>query len=392
MADVHTIEGHGGHPDLGTGVTGGRETTGRGLRVLLLSRYDRIGSSSRLRHYQFLPLLESHGIHVDVQPLLPNQYLSQLYFEGRKTIQVIARAYIERLRQFFQAGRYDLLWIEKEALPWLPYMFERWMLAAGPPYVIDFDDAWFHAYGQHRQPLVRLLLGDKLNKLMRNAALVTTGNAYLLSHALRAGAPRVALIPTVVDLDRYDTSTPAPARDGFTVGWIGSPVTARYLTSVQDTLRRCLKETPMRVVLVGADANALESLPVERVNWNEETEVESIKTFDVGIMPLDNTPWERGKCGYKLIQYMACERPVIASPVGVNRDIVDHGVNGFLCETPEEWYQALSALRADPDLRRAMGKAGRDKVERLYTLDKVGPQLVQLLKTAARVQATPANA
>lgn len=361
-----------------------RATPGQsGLRVLLLSRYDRLGSSSRLRHYQFLPFLEEHGIQVDVHPLLPNTYLSKLYFERSKPLQLIVRAYLKRIFRCMRSHEYDLIWIEKEMLPWLPYAVERGLLAFGPPYIVDFDDAWFHTYGRHRLAPVRRLLGNKLNLLMRNAALVTTGNPYLLSHALRAGAPRVALMPTVIDLARYAIPPAKPADSDFTIGWIGSPVTSRYLDLVQDTLQQCLDAGRTRIVLVGADSEALSTLPVERVGWNEESEVDSIMSFDVGIMPLDNTPWERGKCGYKLIQYMACGRPILASPVGVNRDIVEHGVNGFLCDTPEEWLQALTLLCRNPELRRSMGEAGRAKVEQLYTLDKIGPKLVEHLRTAA---------
>jgi hypothetical protein len=115
----------------------------------------------------------------------------------------------------------------------------------------------------------------------------------------------------------------------------------------------------------------------------EETEVSAIQSMDIGVMPLTDTPWARGKCGYKLIQYMACGLPVIASPVGVNKDIVEHGVNGFLAETDKEWCSAIETLLSDSELRRRMGAAGRKKVEESYSLQVWGPRVAQMLRGVA---------
>ncbi|MGQ9368776.1 glycosyltransferase [Azospirillum sp. ST 5-10] len=353
------------------------------MRVLLLSRYARLGSSSRLRYYQFLPELAARGIQVDVSPLLPDRYLSALYESGKRPVELAARSFVTRILRMLSTRRYDLLWVEKELLPWLPYGFERLLLAWAPPYVIDYDDAWFHVYDSHPHVAVRTVLGDKLDRLMRGAALVTVGNAYLAARALAAGARRVEVFPTVVSLSRYGEPLPAPRSDPLTVGWIGSPVTARYLELVQGPLRRLCGEGRVRLVLVGANDNAVPTLAASRLDWREDTEVDQIKGFDIGIMPLSNTRWERGKCGYKLIQYMACAKPVIASPVGVNREIVEPGVNGFLAETPEDWYEAVMTLGRDDGLRHAMGAAGRSKVEHEYSLEGVVPRLAEALRSAA---------
>jgi len=361
------------------------------MRVLLLSRYARLGSSSRLRYYQFLPELAAHGIDVDVSPLLPDSYLSSLYRSGERPLSMVMRAYLTRIVQMLALRRHDLLWIEKELLPWLPYGFERLLLKWAPPYVIDYDDAWFHVYDSHPQRFVRALLGHKLDRIMQQAAAVTVGNSYLAARALAAGASRVEVLPTVIDLSRYGAPQDKDGSGPLTIGWIGSPVTARYLGLVLDPLRRVCSEGSARLVLVGANDNVVPELDAARLGWSEDTEVEEIRTFDIGIMPLSNTHWERGKCGYKLIQYMACAKPVIASPVGVNRDIVEHGVNGFLAETPEEWYRAVQALRADPALRHTMGMAGRAKVERLFTLERVAPRLIGVLKDAAFPATQPAG-
>ncbi|MDQ2104717.1 glycosyltransferase family 4 protein [Azospirillum isscasi] len=352
------------------------------MRILLLSRYSPRGPSSRLRHYQFLPALAEAGISVAVAPLLPDSYLEALYTGQPRPLRSIAMAYAARIRQMAAAETFDLLWIEKELLPWFPYGAERWILPSAPPYVVDFDDAWFHHYDRSRWPLVRRMLGSKLDRVMRHAALVTVGNDYLAKRAETAGARSVVILPTVVDLARYPAG-PGQAGHLPAVGWIGSPITDHYLSLVEEPLRRMVTGNEVRLCLVGATPGALGGLPAGRHAWREDTETRHIAAFDIGIMPLADTPWERGKCGYKLIQYMACGKPVVASPVGVNRDIVEHGVNGFLAETPQEWTDALRRLAASPDLRRRLGAAGRAKVERHYSLAGTAPRLIELLRAAA---------
>jgi glycosyltransferase involved in cell wall biosynthesis len=356
------------------------------LRVLLLSRYGRKGPSSRMRHDQFLPRLAADGIAVDPTPFFPDSYLESLYAGRRWPLSKVAGCYARRVAALLDARRHDLLWIEKETLPWLPFAVERLLLAAAPPYVVDFDDAWFHHYDLHRRPLVRRVLGDKLDRLMRGAALVTAGNDYLAERAEQAGARRVAILPTVVDLDRYPAPpvAAAPRRTGpLRVGWIGSPATARYLDLLAEPLTRLTAEQLIRPVLIGAGEGALPGLNADRIPWTEAGEVAALAGIDAGIMPLIDSPWERGKCGYKLIQYMACAKPAIASPVGVNPAIVEDGVTGLLANDPSGWEAALRTLATDHGLCRRMGEAGRVKVERTYSLQAVIPRLAGLLRSAA---------
>jgi glycosyltransferase involved in cell wall biosynthesis len=168
----------------------------------------------------------------------------------------------------------------------------------------------------------------------------------------------------------------------FTIGWIGAPVTAPYLTLVQSVLAKVCQHGDVRVVIVGAQHVQLSGVPVETRAWSEETEVKEIQSFDVGIMPLPDEPWERGKCGYKIIQYMACGKPAVASPVGVNQRIIADGVDGFLAATPAQWMQALRTLHHDHGLRARMGKAAQRKVEKEYSLQVTAPRLAALLRSA----------
>lgn len=351
------------------------------MKVLMLPRYDLLGASSRVRMYQYLPWLQAAGLQVTAAPFFGDGYVRGLQ-HNRRPLPDVARAYASRLGKALHTRRHDLLWIEKEALPWLPASLERALLLGSTPYVLDYDDAVFHYYDQHRWPLVRRLLGDKHPDLMRGAALVVAGNEYLADAARRAGATRIEIVPTVIDLERYaaahiEHAATAPPR----VGWIGQRSTAPLLVPYKHLFGRLADAGLARFTAIGIDTRAM-GLPMEPVPWSEQTEAASVAQLDVGIMPLVDAPFERGKCGYKLIQYMACGLPVVASPVGVNRQIVDHGVNGFLAETEQEWEAALLTLLQDPALRRRMGQAGRRKVEQQYCIQVTGPRIAQLLVSA----------
>lgn len=352
------------------------------MKVLALTRYDRLGASSRMRMLQYLPWLTSAGVTVTVSPLFPDAYVQDLQ-KGQRSPWLVLRAYWQRLLALLGSGNFDLLWIEKECLPWLPTWIERALLPARTPYVLDYDDAVFHYYDEHRSRWVRRLLGGKHPALMRNAALVVAGNAYLSKFANSTGAPRVEIIPTTVDLTRYPAQIDkALVANTPCVGWIGQSATANFLQPLAPLFERLSVSGLARFAAIGINAQEL-SLPMASIPWTEASEVASIQTFDIGIMPLLDGPFERGKCGYKLIQYMACGLPVIASPVGVNAQIVDHGVNGFLASSLQEWEDALTTLLTDSGVRERMGRAGRHKVEQEYCLQVTGPRLANLLQSAA---------
>jgi glycosyltransferase involved in cell wall biosynthesis len=340
-----------------------------------------MGASSRLRTFQYRPYLEALGMRVETAPFFDDAYLSRLY-AGERQGPGAVRHYVDRGRQLLRGRRADLIWLEIEALPWLPWLIERRVLPAGVPLVTDYDDAVFHRYDRHGSPLVRSLLGRKIDRLMAHSDLVLVGNAYLAERATRAGARVVEIVPTVVDVAAYQPLD-RPSSEPVTIGWIGSPSTwDAFVAPLLPDLAGILDTGSVRFRAVGASLRHRGLLHADFLDWTEETEIGLIQGMDIGIMPLPDTPWTRGKCGYKLIQYMACGLPVIASPVGVNREIVEHGVNGFLAATPAEWHAALGALIADRHLRRAFGQAGRATVERAYSLQVHGPRVARLLASA----------
>lgn len=352
------------------------------MNILILSRYGRLGASSRLRMLQYLPSLGQVEVKCDVRPFFDDEMLRAKYQLGGYGFSSLVRAYGSRVIQLLRRKRFDLIWIEKEALPWLPVQVERALLQ-GVPYVLDFDDAWFHNYDLHRSAWVRRILGHRLDRLMAGARLVIGGNDYLLQRARDAGARWVERVPTVIDLDRYPLGpekllgASAPK-----IVWIGSPSTVRYLSGLAEPLRALAQRVPFKLRVIGAPLE-MAGVEVECVPWTEASEVAAIAECDIGVMPLFDSPWERGKCGYKLIQYMACGLPVVASSVGVNGQIVQEGISGFLADTAQAWVTVLAKLLADAALRQRMGHAGRLRVEQEYCLQVTGPRLVGLLRSAA---------
>lgn len=353
------------------------------MKVLLLSRYGSLGASSRVRYLLYLPYFRSQGVEVSVVPLFSDDYLRALYRGAPRWREVLV-GYGQRFFALLRLRQFDLIIIEKELFPFLPAVVERLLGTMRVPYVADYDDALFHHYDHHPNSLVRRVLGRKIDAVMRHSAVVVAGNAYLAERARQAGASRVEVIPTVVDTTRY-LPRQGLANDVPVVGWIGTPKTSKYLRPLLPVFEALGREMCVRFVAVGAREVDFDGTPVEVLPWSEETEVASIQQFDIGIMPLEDSPWERGKCGYKLIQYMACGLPVVASPVGVNRQIVVREENGLLADTPDEWQRVLRRLLLDgASIRDSMGRAGRTRVEEWYSLQAQAPRILKVVRKALR--------
>lgn len=358
------------------------------LSVLACTRYERRGASSRHRILQFLPWLAERGVSCEVAPLLGDRYLDALYARGSVDVREVIRGYTRRARQLRSNLPHDLVWVQQDFFPWVPHLLESRLRPQRVPFVLDIDDAFFHRYDAHRNPVVRAVLGKKLDRAMADAALVIAGNRYLAERATGAGAHWVEILPTVVDLRAYESAAvPVRPDTPCTIVWIGSPTTAVYLRTIGRALRTVQERIGAHIRVIGAPPDfSLEGVRLDLRPWNESAEIPELLGADIGIMPLLDTPWERGKCGFKLIQYMAAGLPVVGSPVGVNEEIIDHGTNGFRARSEHEWADALVRLGADPRLRRALGGAGRETVRRRYSLDRTAPRLEELLRTAVRTQ------
>jgi glycosyltransferase involved in cell wall biosynthesis len=352
-----------------------------GPSVLFLTKYGDRAATTRFRVLQYLPFLREAGLQCEVRPLFSNEYLRVKLDAGGTPVRPAIAGFADRLRVLLTARRYALVVVHMEALPFLPAFFERTLAAMGVPYVYDFDDASFHAYDQSSNPLVRMLSG-KIPQIIKGASLVTAGNQYLANYA-RQFNDRVMVVPTVVDTSRFAPRAAPGYRRPVIIGWIGSPSTAIYVQERLDLWRTVADGVDSRLRLIGSGRTVSTSPSIEVVPWSEQGEAEQISSFDIGIMPLSDDPWSRGKCGFKLIEYMACGLPVVASPVGVNASIVSEGRNGFLCSTDAEWLARLRQLVADQSMRRAMGAVSRELACTQWSVDKWAPILTTTLTELA---------
>ena len=350
------------------------------MKILLLTRYGRLGASSRLRAYQYIPALTAAGFDVTISPLLSDAYL-ELSYNGKSSQWCGIPGVVTRVWTLLTARKYDLIWIEKEALPWVPGFIERLLMPSGIPYVVDYDDAVFHQYDLHRSRLVRALFGRKLDGIMRRATAVFVGNDYLAARARLAGSRHVVYVPTVLDPNHYKVRQRADwmAAKTAVIGWMGSPSTWKaHMRPMSDGLAALAIRKSAILQVVGAKTDPKVEGPLNFIPWAEDIEGELTAGFSVGIMPLPDDPWSKGKCGYKLLQYMASGIPVIASPVGVNTTIVEQGINGYFAITFEDWTHYIEALIDDPEKCFALGQHGREKIEQHYSIHVWGPKIADI--------------
>lgn len=308
--------------------------------LLYLTKYSRMGASSRFRSFQYIPLMEKEGYEVKVAPLFGDEYIHLLYNKGKVPKRKIILFYLHRFFTLLFARNYDLIILEKELFPYMPAWAEKILAWKKIPYIVDYDDAIFHNYDLHPRPWIRKLLGRKIDLVMGNAACVLAGNAYLADRAYKAGAKKVVIIPTVVDENKYtalENNNPVPV-----LGWLGSPTTLKYLKDLRPVLEKLAESYDFELRILGGNKGIGLSKNERIIDWSEETESEEVARFDLGLMPLTDSPWEKGKCAFKLIQYMASGVPAIASKVGMNGEVIRHGENGFLAENGEDWYRYLA--------------------------------------------------
>jgi glycosyltransferase involved in cell wall biosynthesis len=352
------------------------------MRILALTKYDDQAASARQRFLQYKPYLSQHGVAMELSPLLPNSYLDALNAGQAADHGQMRRGYINRMKRLLICRNYDLLWVQYEMFPYLPGFMERLGAWSGIPIVCDYDDAIFHNYDRHPRRLVRSLLGNKLEPLLSRAAAVICGNVYLKSYAERYCANSV-VVPTVVDTSVYVRRS-APTDSGrLVVGWLGSPTTWHNVEPFLPAIMAAVRSRGATLRVIGAGSRFKPVDGIEAVDWSEAEEVPELQRMDIGIMPLLDRPFQRGKCGYKLIQYMACGLPVVASPVGVNTEIVAENGNGFLASDPAAWTAALERLLDDAELRTRMGSVGRQLAVERYSLAAHQSRVLDILRSAA---------
>ena len=349
----------------------------------------------RFRIEQWEPLLRERGVDITYAPFTTANLGRILYRPGHHLGKAahIAASYLRQCTKIFSARRFDLVYVFREAALIGPALIESAVAWQRVPIVFDFDDAIFVPYKSPSNGYLSYLkCFSKTGHLCRLADQVLAGNTYLADYARQYNS-EVSLAPTTIDTDQYRSGLRDRESDIPVVGWTGSHSTLQHLETAVPALSRLAKRHPFRLVAIGAQAPAIDGVKVESRPWSASSEVEDLLDVDVGIMPLPDDPWSRGKCGLKALQYMALGIPPVVSPVGVNTEIVEDGVNGLVAGTEEDWVEKLSTLLTNRDLRKRLGRAARETVEARYSARVIAPRVFDVFERAlarrapARVEA-----
>lgn len=357
------------------------------MNILFLTPYPRdTAPSQRYRFEQYYAALEQAGMRDTTRSFWDERGWEQLYQRGGGAgkLWALIRGLARRKWLMLQLGRYDVIFIHREVAPIGPPVFEWFMAKVLKKKIIyDFDDAiWLPNTSAQNSIAGRLKWHSKVATICRWSWKVSAGNAYLADYA-RHYCRHVEITPTVVDTTVHrQLRDPQFSTDttGLVIGWTGSHSTLKYLQPLVPILQRLEKKHRLTVMVIADKDPGLPLNHYAFVRWSKPTEVEDLCRIDIGLMPLEDDQWSRGKCGFKAIQYGAIGIPALVSPVGVNAEIVQHGVTGYHCRTEADWEAAIDALMADPTLRSNMGAAGRDRIVKAYSVAATRAQFVSLFR------------
>lgn len=366
------------------------------MRLLVLCHYlYDTAPGLRFRIEQWAPHLQSLGWQIEFASFEDRELRDVLRIPGQRLrkVRALSAAFRRRFRLIRRIREYDAVFLYQEAALIGPPLLERWIRRSEVPFILDFDDAIFLKQESTRLSwrdalrfsgwISALRLPGKTGTICRLAAHVTPGNEYLAEYARRFNS-HVTVVPTTIDTDKYVPKS--GQSDPLVIGWSGSESTVKYVAMLRAVLQRLRKTRTFRVLIIGTAEYAIDGVEVEAMPWRAASEVEDLHRIDIGVMPLTDDPWSRGKCGLKALQYMALGIPAVCSPVGVNSTIIRDGENGFLAATEDDWYDRLARLLDDAALRRRIGAAGRDTVEQKYSARVQVPRLDDVLRAAATLR------
>ena len=353
-------------------------------RLLFITPNPIESASERYRIHQFLPYLERAGFACTVRAFGTDGLFRAIQAEQLVPKLVLTPfCSMRRAIDVLLIPRYDAVVIHREAFPFFCPAVERLVLSRRRKVIFSFDDA-IHVGHQDEQRLkypwiYKMKYGSGVNEVIRRSAHVIAGSKTLAGHALRFN-PNVTVIPTVVNLDQYAYQPRCASKEVLTIGWVGSRSTSPYLLGIESALSRLSEAHPgrLRFRLFGHPSRTLDLPNFESLPFSLAREVDDLRTIDIGIMPVPDNDWTRGKCAFKAIQYMALGIPTVTSPVGTATDLIQHNVNGYWAQTPDEWFNALNQLIIDAELRRRFAEEGRKTVEARYSLQLWGPILSEL--------------
>ena len=349
-----------------------------------------VSPSQRFRIEQWQPYLEQQGITVDLHPFADEKLMTLLHRPGNLAAKAraLSGAFLRRCLEVTTLHRYDAVLIHRAACILGPAVLERAIALSGKPVIFDFDDA---IYLLHTTAANRffgwLKFPGKTATICRQSSHIVVGNSYLADYAYQHNR-RVTIIPSSVDTDRYRPSNKPGGKDPLVIGWMGSSTSQTHLEAFAPSLREMCARPGVVLRVVSDREPELPGVRFEWRRWSAESEVSELARFDVGIMPMPDDRWARGKCAMKALLYMGVGVPVICSAVGTNRKVIRHGENGLLAASPEEWLIHLDSLIGDPTERQRLGSAGRHTVEEGYSASRCAERFAAVVEeTVARRQA-----
>ena len=328
--------------------------------------------SQRFRVEAYFNLLREHDIDFDTQQFLDDAAWQVLYQQGSlgKKVTAVCKGYLKRLQLVLSGlSAYSHIFIHREAAPLGPPLIE-WLLAKvlKKKIIYDFDDAiWIPNTSKENRIASWIKAFWKVKHICRWSYKIAGGNEYLCAYA-RSYNHNVLLLPTSVDVVNRYNIIKDHSRGQIVVGWTGSHSTMPYLEEMLPLFKRVAAEFDVQIMIISNKKPGFEIPNLQFKYWSEETEIDDLLQFTIGIMPLKKDAWSEGKCGFKLIQYSALGIPAVTTPVGVNEKIVDQGVTGFLCSSEDEWYAALQTLIGNECLRNEMGNNGRKKIAAQFSI------------------------
>ncbi len=329
--------------------------------------------SQRYRFEQYFDFLTKNGFECHLSPIITEKDDAVFYKQGKLFQKgwILVKSIFTRIGDWKRFSDYDIVFVQREALMIGSTFFEKKIAKSKAKFVFDFDDSiWLMDTSEGNKKFEWLKNPLKTAKNIALADRIFAGNNYLANYAKHYNT-NVALIPTTIDTDFHKPLSLAKNNDKVTIGWSGSITTIKhfeyalpYLTKIKNKY-----QDKVEFVVMGDPSYINEELGIKGVSWTAETEVKVLNSFDIGIMPLPDDEWAKGKCGLKGLSYMACGVTTIMSPVGVNNDIIEHGVNGYLASSEEEWINCLSLLIEDTELRKCIGENARNTIEEKYSVN-----------------------
>ncbi len=327
--------------------------------------------SQRYRFEQYFSYLEANGFTYELSYIIDEKDDITFYSPGHflKKIGIVIKAILHRISDVRKAKQFDIVFLQREAFMAGPPVFERLLAKSRAKLVFDFDDSiWMLDTSNANKKWEWLKSTTKTKETIANADLIFAGNQYLAAYAKKANE-NVIVVPTTIDTNIHKRKTAYKEAKQVCIGWSGSITTIKHFKAAVPLLTKIKNAFGDKVCFkVMGDSNYTnKELGINGIAWSNDTEIDTLSSFDIGIMPLPNNEWVKGKCGLKGLSYMALEVPTIMSAVGVNTSIINDGENGYLANTDEEWFVKLSALINSFELRKKLGAAGRKTVVEHYS-------------------------